>query len=230
MSAEQARRSERQLFGAAPFAPLAAPDFGGPRRFAEDLAAGLLRTRPATPPADRVFAEETDHVSINPQIDLHLAIVANPSTPDVVREGPTLEVVRERSHSDRVHTIESSAAPFTVEPPSRLYERLSTRFERVEREIRQAPAIQPQPSRPAGATAPRPAESAAPAAAMVLHHRHLPALPPQAADVRRQLPSVAPTLPGNSAISSREISRVADEVISVLNRQSLAWRERFGRA
>jgi hypothetical protein len=228
MTVEQAMRPGRQSFGAEPFAPPAAPDFGGPRRFAESLAAGLLRTRAMVPPADRILAQEADSVSINPRIDLHLALVAGASTPDVLRERPTLEVLRERSHSEGVHVIERSRAPAAVEPPQRLFERLTQRFERVEREVRLAPAFLPRPDRPAKPAAPRPAAPTAASAAMVLHHRQLPAPSPQA-DVRRLPPSAAPTQPGNPAISPREISRVADEVIFVLNRQSLAWRERFGR-
>lgn len=232
-----ARRPEasigRPQFGAPRFAPTIAVDFGGPAgRFAEAVRRRFALAEPLDAPAERVFAvEEGASVSISPQINVDVTIESDVAAHEPPGDAPRrLDYVREhvRTHTERVveRRLEGMPAP----PPQRFYEKVIERFARAEPPRGESVGPAPLEMRqPPGAPRSEEARPDRQPAQFVLHRPKSEAVKVETPTVRRLPESLMPT-GSRSGMSTKEIGRVADEVISLLNRQSIAWRERFGRS
>lgn len=217
----------------APFSagPLLSPidsGFGGPAAFAAAVGGRFMSANARVRPVEQTLAADGSVVSVTPQVNLSIEVDASRPAPV---SPARMEVHREAGRRETVRSVERhTETTRVVETPLAMHERLVQRFERVERDVRMMPALDQSarpsveaPSRAAGAMA-------RPGAEPMVYHRPPPPAPApvQPVEIRRELPRFE-ARPADKAISPREVSRVADEVIAVLNRQSVAWRERFGR-
>lgn len=218
-------------FGARPFKPTVAIDFAGPWRFAEGLQRRFLLGEAAGGRADRVFADSGGTViSVRPQINVGIAVEAASSPEPQHQEAPPrLELLREHVHTRSERVVVHDRALARMSPAERFHHTVQERFTRVEPAAAAVRSGRPGPEQPAPLPRlPAGGAVASPAAPLVLH-RPKPETVTVEAPAVRQLP--ASLQPGNRPrISAKEIGYLADEVISLLNRQSIAWRERFGRS
>ena len=222
--------SSGMRFGARLFKPAVAIDFERSSRFAQELRRRFLFGEAAGAMADRIFADPDGAVvSVRSQIDVGIKVdtASSPEQPhhEVL---PRRQLPGEHVHtrSERVVVHDREAARML--PAERFHRTMRERFTRVEHAAAVLPA-RPGPAQPA--TLPGLRESStgpSPSAPLVLHRPKPETVTVEAPVIRQLSASLQPEK--RPRISAKEIGYLADEVISRLNRQSIAWRERFGRS
>lgn len=215
-------------FGAQQFRLAAAFMIDGPERFAAMLGARYLRARAHFLPPEQVYLSADQVSNFSRHIHMNLTVGRAGQSRQQVAGRTKLEIHHDHSRSEIIRQLQTFSPISAIVEPRLLYRQLAERFKRVERAVKTEPSERNDSTGSTSLSRKDPAPTTP-----VMQHIHHRAAPRetqvQIPEIRRELARNATACSEHPPISAKELSRVADEVITVLNRQSLAWRERLGR-